>query len=447
MCMKIAFLPIDDRPVCYSMPEIISEINNDIKFFIPPRNLLGNLKKIANTEKLFNWLKDLPEVDAVILSLDTLVYGGLIPSRRSSATIEELNLKLDEIKQILISKNARIYAFSSIMRISNNNFNEEEKDYWNLYGKKIFEYSYNFHKNGHAETDVPQEVLEDYLTTRKRNFEINKTYLQWEKEGIFNTLVFTKDDCAPFGLNVLEAQELENSGAYTTTGADEVPLSLMARALSESLKICPIFLEPEYKNLISNYEDISVEKSVAGQIKLAGCEISTYENADIVLIINNFKNKQGEIVMKQPTEMFSGSFDIPSDKKYMIADIRFANGADNNFVNELFKNELEDESFYGYSAWNTTANTLGSLLCTAKYKFFAQKYNRAAFQKLQLTRFLDDWAYQANVRQALGMPDVTQACKLMFEYEDRVKKFLKTDTDVIRYSFPWDRLFEVEVWI
>ena len=54
------------------------------------------------------------------------------------------------LKNILQKKHAQVYAFSSIMRISNNNVNEEEKEYWNLYGKKIFKYSYDYHKNGKA---------------------------------------------------------------------------------------------------------------------------------------------------------------------------------------------------------------------------------------------------------------------------------------------------------
>ena len=56
----------------------------------------------------------------------------------------------------LMNNKGKIYAFSSIMRISNNNVNEEEKEYWSDYGTKIFEYSYNFHKECIDETDVPQ---------------------------------------------------------------------------------------------------------------------------------------------------------------------------------------------------------------------------------------------------------------------------------------------------
>jgi len=443
--MKIAFLPIDNRPVCYTLPKIIAGIDENIEFSIPERSQLGDLTKTADIDALFKWLEDLPAQDTIILSLDTLVYGGLIPSRRGKETIDELKLRLEKLKKNLQGKGAKIYAFSSIMRISNNNFNEEEKEYWSDYGKKIFEYSYELHKNGSAQTDVPPEIIKDYLDTRERNFEVNKIYLEWQKEGIFEFLVFSKDDCAQFGLNVKEAQELEKLGAFTKTGADEIPLSLLSRSLNKSMKIYPEFLMPKYKNLISNYEDVSVEDSVRGQIELAGCEVCPdKDSADLILYVNNFIEHQGEIVMDVDTKTFGGKFVTP-DKPYMIADVRFANGSDNAFVKELFKNKFDD-NFYGYSAWNTTANTLGSLICGAKFRFFAKKYNKENFTKLQVTRFLDDWAYQANVRQMLKKTDDNELSLLMREFEPVVADALDTKIDV-KYSYPWHRLFEVEIWI
>ena len=444
--MKIAFIPIDNRPVCYTLPQIICGIDESMEFFIPPRELLGDLTKIAKIEELYTWLKNLPEPDSIVMSLDTLTYGGLIPSRRCPETLEQLQERISRLKSIIKSKNAKIYAVSSIMRISNNNFNEEEKPYWAEYGKKIFEYSYNIDKYGKPETDVPANILKDYLETRKRNFEINKIFLEWQKEGLFETLVFSKDDCAEFGLNVQEALKLEQLGGFVKTGADEIPLSLLSASISLNLKICPIFLEPKYKNLVSNYEDISVEKSVKSQIELAGCEVTDENDADILLYVNNFRMHQGEIVMKQDTEMFNGVFKT-LQKPYMIADVRFANGADNNFVKELFKNKLEDNYFYGYSAWNTTANTLGSLICGAKYKFYARStnsYSKTAFNKLQITRFLDDWAYQSNVRQKLKEPNLFMLRLNMQEYEKAVSEILGTKVNV-KYSYPWNRLFEVEI--
>ena len=364
--MNIAFIPIDNRPVCYTLPEQICAIDSDINLFMPKREFLGPLTKYADVEAIFDWLKKLPQMDAIVMCLDTVAYGGLIPSRRCSDTFEKIKTRVENLKKILENKKAKIYAFSSIMRISNNNVNEEEKEYWSKWGKKIFEYSYQTHKLGTEScitNVIPSEILDDYIATRKRNFEINKLYLEYQKQGLFNTLVFSKDDCAEYGFNVQEAKALEKLGGFVKTGADEIPLTLLARAIMKKLKsvseketsrvektqcshrdkcqetgmkIAPIFLVPECKDLISNYEDVSIEKSVKGQIELAGCSVCEPDDADILLYVNNFEDHQGEIVMKVPTQTFSGKWQKPS-KPYMVADVRFANGADNAFVKQLFR--------------------------------------------------------------------------------------------------------------
>ena len=439
--MKICFIPIDNRPVCYSLAKDIVSIDETIELFLPPREFLGDLTKSANIKGLFKWLKSCPKSDAIILSLDTIAYGGLIPSRRSSETFEEIKSRIENLKEILKDKEAKIYAFSSIMRISNNNYNEEEKEYWKDYGKKIFEYSFS---GGVNKSDIPQEIIDDYVGTRKRNFEINKLYLEWQKEGLFETLIFSKDDCAEFGFNVEEANELEKLGGKTKTGADEIPLSLLSRAIEKDIKIYVEFTEPDCKDLISNYEDVSIEKSVLGQLELGGFKVAkTQEVADVVLLVNNFREKQGELVMGWETQgKYKGPF-VTSDKPYCVADVRFANGADNSFVEQLLP-KIELAKFYGYAGWNTSANTIGSLLAGLKVRFNAEKYNEEAFKKFQLIRFLDDWAYQANVRAQIENP--CEISKLMQPFEKRILDVLNfTKKDDIHYTYPWCRKFEVEI--
>ena len=418
-------------------------MDKSIELFIPPRYMLGDLTKCADIEGLYSWLKDIPEVNCMILSLDTLAYGGLIPSRRSDDSYEQIKSRISRIKPLL--KGKKVLAFSSIMRISNNNFNEEEKEYWKDWGKKIFEYSYNsckYKKTQH--TDIPQNILKDYFETRKRNFSINALYLDWQKEGIFDTLIFSKDDCAEYGFNVSEATMLENWGAITKTGADEIPLTLLARALEKEIKIYPKYIEPEYKDSISNYEDVSIEKSVNSQLELGGFKIvNSEDDADIVLVINNFKEKQGELVMGWETEPYKWGFKKPN-KPYAVADVRYANGADNAFIEEMLKYDIPE---YGFSAWNTSANTLGSLLAGIKVKWQAKEYNSNAFKKLQAIRFLDDWAYQANVRNKI---EYSQNIKeLMHPFEERILDKLYSYNDKlnleINYFYPWNRKFEIEV--
>lgn len=428
--MKICFIPIDNRPVCYNLAKDICAMDSDIELFIPPREYLGDLKKIAQVDKILDWMDGVPECDAMILSLDTIAYGGLIPSRRGTEGINEIKARIERLKPLIDGK--KVYAFSSIMRISNNNYNEEEKEYWNLWGKKIFEYSFN----GGGKTDVPPEILEDYLATRKRNFEINKMYLDMG----FDTLIFSKDDCAECGFNVDEAHELERLGGITKTGADEIPLTLLARAIKKDIKVFVEFTEPEYKDRISNYEDISIEKSVEGQLELGGfARVFDPNEADLILIVNNFIKKQGELVMGWPTGG-RGKCNLP-DKPYAIADVRYANGADNGFVEDILPKL--DDNFYGYAGWNTSANTLGTVLAGVKVKFNGGKYNHEAFKKLQMIRFLDDWAYQANIRVNGQTPDIKN---LMKPFEEKLIQYLEYEpTNPIIYPYPWNRSFEIEI--
>lgn len=428
--MKICFIPIDNRPVCYNLAKDIAAIDENIELFIPPREFLGDLTRSAGVNEIIEWIENIPECDAMVISLDTIAYGGLIPSRRSTDSLEDIKSRLKRLKPLL--KNKKVYAFSSIMRISNNNYNEEEKEYWKDWGKKIFEYSYSGVNDG-----IPQAILDDYLATRKRNFEINKTYLNW---GL-NTLIFSKDDCAPKGFNVDEARELERLGAKTKTGADEIPLTLLARAIEKEIKVFVEFTEPDYKDCISNYEDVSIEKSVQGQLELGGfTQVQTREEADVILILNNFIEKQGEYVMGWTTQPFRKTF-TPPDKPYAIADVRYANGADNDFVEQLLP-QIDLNNFYGYAGWNTSANTIGSMLAGVKVRWNAGKYNEAAFKRLQIIRFFEDWAYQANVRGMIENPCDIQA--LMKPYEIKLAEIFG-QVPPIEYLYPWNRKFEVEI--
>lgn len=462
--IKVALIPIDNRPICYDLIRNIADIDDNIRLYLPPLADLGGLVQSADINNIFKFLEDLDFVDYLIISLDTLAYGGLVSSRRCDDTYDEIKERIEKFKNIASKKAKKILAFSSIMRISNNNINEEEKEYWNKYGKKIFDWSYNSHKLGDTETDIPKEILDDYLKTRKRNFDINKIYLSWAQQGFFNYLILSKDDCAQYGLNVAEATELqkiinENNilNAQIKTGADEIPLSLLSRALSENenIKIKPLFLEPDSKNLISKYEDIPIYNCALDQINLAGCD-TAQDSADLILVINNFKKEQGDLVLGDIINNIEKDVNFPCSP-YFIADTNNANGADNSFIEQLFK-ELSKgmNNFFGYCGYNTSANTLGCAICTAIVKFIALKhgtYNDSAFKKLQFIRFLDDWAYQAISRKYIRekSPDFISALQEKKEELNKnalkIEEHLNYKPDKIDYSLPWDRSFEIRITI
>ena len=453
--MKIALIPIDNRPICYDLAQDILSCHKNIELFMPDIKFLGGLKTNSNIDEIFKFMDNLSAIDYLIVSLDTIAYGGLVNSRRCDDSFETIKNRVDKFFSLAKKCSKKILAFSSVMRISNNNINEEEKSYWSDYGTKIFKWSYEIHKNGSAKCDIPDKILNDYLNTRKRNFEINKIYLNYAHEGFFDTLIFSKDDCAPYGINVKEALELEklsknSNNILVKTGADEIPLSLISRAVSEdkNIAISPIFIKDESKNLISKYEDITLFDCVKSQIELAGLKIDS--RAKLNFIINNFEDEQGDLVLGDRINKIKS---IPIFKPpYFIADVNNANGADDGLIEELLKQNYND--LYGYCGYNTSANTIGCTILSAITKYMAQSdnaFDETAFKKLQFIRLLDDWAYQAHIRKYVRekAPDFNKALKEKESelnlYAEKIARYLSFNYSKIEYSLPWNRSFEIRI--
>ena len=455
---NILIIPIDNRPVCYDLPEMTAQICTEANVFIPPRELLGGLTTYADYDGLLEWCKKTTaenKIDYAILALDTIAYGGLVASRRVEISQEEIKNKITTFLTELQKSNAKILATSSIMRISNNNVNEEEKTYWDTFGEKIFKYSFDSHKTDSApEHDIPSEILEDYLSTRKRNYEINLFFLSMLEQKSFDFLVISQDDTAQYGLNVKEGQQLaqiikeKDLNATIKTGADEIPLTLMTRAFldfyNEEIKITPIYSIPEAKNIVSRYEDVTIEKSLEGQVSICGAKLA--QEGAFSLYLNTPAQIQDDLAMQIFKDGASIEFKAPQGF-YAIADIKLANGSDNALIKKLLNTPCSDE-FLGYAGWNTTANTLGCVLSASIIAYLAKQkniFNQEAFDKLLATRLLDEWAYQANLRQDLRKNPDFDIEKGYIPYIQKVQEFLDTDFEKISFYFPWDRTFEVGI--
>ena len=459
---RIAMIPIDNRPVCYQLPKMISNIDKDIELLLPPRNLLGGLKTSSNITSIFDWLRKLERIESLVIALDTIAYGGLVNSRRCPEEFEDILSRVNTFFDIVKKKNLKVYAFSSIMRISNNNINEEEKFYWDKYGKKLFDYSFFLHKSqvtkeneAHSkytciERTIPDEIMYDFLKTRKRNYDINLYYLEKQKKGLFKKLIFSMDDCAKYGFNIKEATCIKLKGGTVKTGADEIPLTLMANAMYEDAPKKPrIYIDyasPATFHKISKYEDLSVRECCIQQIQTAGGIVAEKENeADIIIHVNNFEQEQGDLMLGSASKSFAKKLNYI--KPFFVADIVNANGADNNFIEKNI-NMFNSLLFLGYAGWNTTGNTLGCAISTAITKYMAGAYSEKDFKKLQVVRLLDDWAYQANVRKK--MKDEIKSLNLSYlnmemkPYIDKVKKLLYYNGE-ITCSYPWNRFFETEI--
>jgi hypothetical protein len=482
----IAVLPLDDRPVTYDLPARIGAIGG-AEVLLPPRELLGNLQRSADRQALGEWLLEVgPKADALVVAIDTLAYGGLIPSRRSPDTLADLLGHLAPLRQLKAqSPDMPIYAFNVTMRLSNSDVNEEEKPYWDKYGKLIYRWSFHRHRFNktndpedgrvarEAKAQIPDEILDDYTATRERNFTLNQTMVKWAGGDFFDTLLLTQDDTSAFGLNVEEQEHLQQMVNTTLIqdkvliypGADEVASVLVARALNRLHGRVPTMAASWHpldgKRIQAMYEDRPLWRTLRGQIQAAGAkEIGDEAKADMVIVVNTPASGQGDLALRlnleapdtpsrnlEPLMMYMES----SDRPMAFADVAYANGADPRLMPEWVK-RVDPWKLLGYGAWNTAGNTFGTVVAAASCATLPGA-NPDALDRFITERLAEDWLYQSIIR-----PELQDAKAQGADLETLKKQLDRRLTELWAHYFPqhpaefetyfpWDRLFEAGIFV
>lgn len=477
---SIALLPLDNRPVSYLLPKQICNFSG-INLILPERKHLGNLNQGADLTYINNWCNGLPgKTSTLVISLDTWVYGGLVQSRKHSIQLEELKSRVSLMKNF---KSIEKYGFSSVMRIPNYNNSDEEKDYWKDYGEKIFKWSEITHKVGRgikedisheqlleswyqSSKQIPAEILSDYKGLRDKNLTINLLWLESFHNDCFKYLIFSCDDSAQYGMNVIEAEYLTkeikkhnfSNKAKVLSGTDEIPLVLITKAILEKSGVKPslslFFNSTNGMNERARYESSSIYNSVMSQLNTLEVEIKDVKDSDILLCVHCADSVQGDHIFgnipsdtKQNVKKLLEVIE-QTNKPFILLDLAYANGADPVFIEALIKSKINWINCYGYAGWNTCSNSTGTALAIGINRWISEKenkFNKDLFKNCLLTRVLDDYAYQAKIRHS----NITTE-----EINEKLTPFVKTFSEIleiddinVKCSLPWNRSFEVEITV
>ncbi len=483
---KIALLPLDNRAITYSYTKTLAKLGA-VEIFLPSREYLGDLNNSANIPELFKWLEKFsPKADCLILCLDTILYGGLIDSRRHDFDFSQLMVKLNLLKSI--TKNKLIYAQSSIMRISDNYDNTEEKDYWQDFGREIFTWSHLLYKASlnensddeklnELESKIPQNIKEDYLKTRLTNHMINEQLITEVKSGFINTLIYGIDDSYKPGLNTLEtailnnsinAQKLQNN-IFIYPGCDEIANLLLAKAVYETMTdpkpgVTYQFSSNHGLDIIGKYDGGRRFSEILTE-QLAVFKQPQKADNKVNIIIHSAKDKQADHIVldkdkpdncADTTETVQSTIDClkKSDLPVVICDLAYANGADPKLIEKLFENKDIFNKVIGYTAWNTAGNSIGSAIAQAilylNGKIYLKDHElRQRINENLFIRLVDDYAWQSKARQSKTGINLTighnDLYKVLETDINKISELLDYRCPNLNLSLPWRRSFEIEV--
>ena len=143
--MKILLLPLDERPCNAAFPGRLFPADK-VQILLPRK--LGHKKKPADFSVLSDFLfEKAKDADALLLSLDMLLYGGLIPSRLHHLKTETLFSRLHLIRELKEKYPALpIYAFATVMRCPAYSSDDEEPDYYERFGSAIHARGASMHR-------------------------------------------------------------------------------------------------------------------------------------------------------------------------------------------------------------------------------------------------------------------------------------------------------------
>ena len=427
--MTLLLVPPDTRPPTRDFPVALAQAAG-LDPLTPPKDALPVLNQPGNHEVLADWLRaHVGSADTLILSLETLCLGGMIPARRVNDALDTVLKRLELLTELKrLNPALTILAGGVVVRVAHDDDPLEEKPYYGEHGAALRFYSEAFDRYtllqtaddekrlARAVAGVPEGVLEDWLTTRKRNHQMHLRALELVHEGVINHLCLTLDDTSLYGLAAHDRRALDARtdalGIWPKVdiypGADEVPVTLLARALQkEPTKVyvrCPS-LSGETAQLL--YEDRPVGELVRAHLRAAGCvRVDTLSEADVVLAVNTPASKQAS---RQPDHatVDTAARHLPEfmdfiarcldeNKAVSVADIAYANGAEERLM-KLLDSRVRFADLAGFSAWNTAGNTLGGAIALGLVS--SRVVNRAAWVETLFNRFVDDYLYQTKVRE------------------------------------------------
>ncbi|NJK99285.1 MAG: DUF4127 family protein [Spirulinaceae cyanobacterium SM2_1_0] len=401
--MNILYLSLDERPCNYDYPQAIARLQPQITLIVPPKSRLGVKKQPAPLDKLWAWLQaSVGNCQVAILSLEMLVYGGLLPSRLHQDDTATLLNRLAGLRALKNTQpQLKILASTLIMRTPAYDSSEEEPDYYAEFGARIFRWGWLHDQQqrqgladaeaaelARVDAELPAAVLDDYRQRRQRNLRVNQEAIALVAQGVIDFLAIPQDDCARYGFTALERQQLTQAIArqrlqhriHLYPGADEVGCTLLARAYSqhqgESPGLYPLYSSPHGAATIPLYEDRPLNISVPAHILAAGGQIAASpEQAAAILAVNT----PGQVMQEawdHPAQDITYTThrnlrvfvarvasEVAVGRPVAIADVAFTNGGETELITMLDDAALWDD-LLAYAGWNTCCNTLGTAIAT-----------------------------------------------------------------------------------
>jgi Protein of unknown function (DUF4127) len=483
--VRIAFMPLDDRPATERFPKEIASICG-AHLELPPQELLGHFTRPGDPAGLGRWLLglDAHSLNAVVISSDMLAYGGLVASRTDRIPLGDASFHLRAIARFHESHpEIPIYVFGATMRLAPTRLPETESYFEALttYAQLAGVAHPSEQQSAAlaaARSHIPDDAFRDYINARARDLEIAKQLVVLTAQGDIAFLALTQDDAGTdTGLQVPEQAWLHaliaalgiGHRVFQNPGTDEMGMTMVTRAVEDAVGWAPsidvIYSSERGAAAQDANEYLPISRTIDNLTQ--ALRMTRLGDADFSLFVQT----PGTSTSESPAFLDRLQSSVRQGAPSALVDLSFLDRdllGQHQAVDELRRRVLVAD-LAAYASWNTTANSTGTALAQAGCAAIARHFGldtRTVNESFLFERYVDDYAFRLDVRPALNAEMLRQGVDpyALGQSTEQAQSLLRHDlwrraVDIFRENFaqagwvdqrlnlylPWQRTFEVQV--
>ena len=418
---RVLLVPLDGRPPCKQFVIDLGFVG-EVEVVAEPHEIQDYYSQKGDTAAARRWLHEkLPTAQAAIISVDQLLYGGLLAARENSVTsadIQDLTDFFRSLKQFSVP----IYAFVVLPRLeppdSIDGYHERRYivEYSRLLGRQYAGQSIDEERLHELKGKISAASLEKYRERFTESLELIKSLCNLASEGALTRLIIGRDDGEPYGFpnieqsmleDYLKSKGIDDKQVFITSGADEIAFTLLGAwcCRRNPPRIFADYADKDAPRRVMPYMAINLKTCVEEKIAMLGGEkVSSPADADFTLLVSASDGNRPSMDNRRKTiEDLQKKLD--AGLQVAVVDLSKHFSADETLFPLMVRCDFPVNQLIAYAGWNTASNSIGTAVAQGAV-FSNQRRQKNGDELIALygenvrllnNRFLEDSLYLKNV--------------------------------------------------
>ena len=409
----ILLVPLDSRPPCREFVVNGGKIIGRT-IVTPPTEYMDYYSKPGDTSAMRRWLaENTGTADAVILSVDQLLSGGLLAAREAHISHADIDALAAYLRTLHTAHpTVPLHAFYILPRAIPQDGIEGWRErrallaYARLLGRAGEGLPVDENEMERLREEFPPDDLEKYLAHFDESTALASMLIELTEEGVLTRLILGQDDGEEFSVGNLKKAELSAllaqkniapERAMIVHGADEIALSMLARMAVDDLRarggtpprISLRYARDDMADAVFPFMAVSNDVTAREKITMLGGTLAPDDaNGDLTLFIAAGDSDADTLGTRTPSAAAIHRL-LSAGRSVALVDLSRHFRAEETLLPILTEKNVPVNALTAYAGWNTASNAIGTALaeavlyhCAMKNAATAEERERAAAANL-----------------------------------------------------------------